>query len=76
MNVNRKEDPYAQIAGGSAHMYTWCMLSFTDAVISPVISPATYSMSTLCQCVSELCQCVIRQNHLRFAELMFAYFEP
>ena len=31
---------------------TWCkLLSLTDAVISP----ATDSMSTLCQCVSELC---------------------
>ena len=35
---------------------TWCILSFTDAVIA-VISPATYSMGTLCQCVSQLCQC-------------------
>ena len=34
---------------------TWCILSFTDAVIA-VISPATYSMGTLCQCVSQLCQ--------------------
>ena len=39
VNVNRKEG-YAQTAGGSAHL-----VSFTDAVISP----ATDSMSTLCQ---------------------------
>ena len=45
VNVNREEG-YAQTAGGSAHL-----VSFTDAVISP----ATDSMSTLCQCVSELC---------------------
>ena len=33
---------------------TWCkLLSLTDVVISP----ATDSMSTLCQCVGELCQC-------------------
>ena len=45
VNVN-KEEVYAQTTGGSAHL-----LSLTDAVISL----ATDSMSTLCQCDSELC---------------------